>query len=577
MAEFGIEATGLDEPDVRAAGFIRRPSESTTGAQVVTAVGAIGVNLARGKVLADLEGELDTAEQAEADPDFVESMNTGVGIRDAAVDDLSKLAQAVRSGLNRGRARVLAANIVSKAKASTLGSLFGSDIDSAANQFLGTGRGGGRGGFLADLGPTPQERAQAEFEEKNELAVLTTQSYLKGSREQAQDVVASVGRADIDAQLATATAAQRRLNTTELGSATQAMTYSAVMILQGEILQAANENNGALSPEQQQQFRNRIALLEPQLRNGIISLQEGTGTADITAANTIVANAISPLRTMVEDNSALGIATGNASILDKNLDIVMHKSFPELQAMSRLNPELVRMYTGAATNPTLRAIYAKDPNFGHLFTGTGDDQRSFADVVRQGMATLMNPQSPGSGTPKSSAGLGILMGTQGGENLFDSVETDQAMEASRQIASEVPNAVIAYKEPRWQRIVAKNPEKWVPILTSTLATLASKAHLNSITSSGALIADVEIGEEVTTTTRTAKMFRGQVGVSTFQIPGPPSSVVKSSQDIGANARINVQTMHQIALAYPKLWEERFESAIAFVQSLLGITDTQGTQ
>lgn len=578
MAEFGVEATGLSEPSAKAAKFIRSPVEDRTTAEAVTAVGGLAVELGRGKVLADLEGELNAAQEAEADPELIEAMKSGTGIKDEAVNDLSKLAQAVRSGMPRDRARVLAANIVRKAKSTTLGSLFASDIDAAANQFLGA-RAGAAGGFL---GPTPQERAREEFVEKRELAVLNTLQFT-GTREEAEATVDAVAQSDAQAQLARNTASIRALNSTELANATQDMAYTSVMRLQGEILDATQAGGGALSIEQQQFFRNKIALVEPELRKGILSLQAETGTADVAAANTIVTNALSPLATMINDNSALQIMTDKSTLLDKNLDVIMHKHFGEIIALNKLGPDMVRIYSEMARNPGIRAAYAKDPIMNTLISKTGDLQRDWAKVVSGGMASLVNPNRKAS--PDDIGGQAALIGSQGGEKIYDAVEAEQATKALRNIASSIPNAIVALTEPRWQRTAAKNPEKWTPILQSTMSTLAGRAHLNATAETGGSIPDVQVAIgvvgssgkvlEVGDTTFigipprpvkvTEKMLKNQAAIQGTR------AIVTSSTNIGEDARINVQTMYQMASSYPVLWQEDFANPTEYVQSLLGLT------
>ena len=571
MADFSASSTGLADPNTRSASFVRRGVTDDSTAQAVEAVGGAAIALGRGKVLADLEGELSSGSAATADPSLREEIQQTGTVTADLTNNLSKLAQARRSGLSIDQTNARAATLIKQAKASALGSLFVADIDKAAADFFGTGSSGGI------LALTPEERGVEAAREERAKGITQIQQSTGNDPATSAGVYDKLVNQARLVEEAKNIQALRSLDTQEATATTQAMTFAAQAEIQGQILQRAQSGGGTLSPEDKQEMLNVISVTENQLGSQIA----GLGVIDPAASNVIAANAMAALRTMVTDNAALSLATENSSLLDKNANIKLWRNFEFIMLLGKTNPELLKIYTDTVNNPQLAGVLAKDPVLKTMFAEFGD----FIKSANSAAAVIAKPPAPTkTHTPEETAGLAALLSQKGGAKLYDVMEKEDVSKALRSVVNMAPNTVTALASPEWQRTAAQNPDKWVPALETTVASLAAKAHMNSMTASGGLISDVQIdqvvigpsgkplaiGDTIMTgfPPRPRKVDQSFLNLRLSQQAREGKVRVNSTTAMGDNANINIQTMYQLASAYPVLWQEQYGNPTEYVQAQL---------
>jgi hypothetical protein len=553
MAKFGTEITALGAPDDRSAATIQRPVEDNTVAQAIEFVGKAGLEVAKGKALADLEGGLDKAQDAEVHPDAEKVLPVfGKEVSNAYLTDLSKVAQYVKTTGDVKGGRVHAKRLVTQAKATTLGAMFGAELDAASAQFFGGNGIGGEGGFL---GKTPEEKAQEAAREKFETDVQMVMMSTGRRRGEATNAVANQYNLARTAENARNELAIGTTNTRKLTTAATALTAEKSNLIYAKILSAINANGGTLPVKVIQSLELEIHAMEQDITQDLVKVA-GDSSVDIGGARAVIDEVGENLRTLMKSQSHQFVYESIVKSLEAENDFLRKTLFGGLDVITGLGSEVTQAYLSAQIDPNLIAHYANDPS-------------------TRVMGKLAQPTQQGSGdkptfTSEESIGLSRLLATTDGAKLFDKMTADMKLAVATAVGKHgAVGSMASFSTPSYVRNAKADWETYEPVIKELVNATAAKIIFDGGLNGSlppfriqetVMYRDkpVEIGDRYSDSRGRNQGIVTEEMYERLRKNGSVDLKIISRQPLSNEAKINIKALHGIANAYSDKLLERPE-------------------
>ena len=558
--------------DVKANTFIQDTAVDTTAAQTFTLLSGAGVQIGKEIATGILTGNTTSPDEVTGDAtllpqpeDSPEDQQRALG----SINDLGKLAAARKAGLPLAQAKSRATTILKTAINDN--PFFADDIRKSYQSFFG-----GSGASIFKM--TPQEQATADYQANVSATALKLQTSFEVAATRIRDVEESAFKK----QQMEIQSRERQLNGDDYVAYAQNNAVIARTNVSSAIIAEYN-TNGSLSPEKVAEFKQQLPLLESQLHTELRRLQvDEDGNPRIgkisaksrDAAQKVIDDTIRSLNALIDDSSMQKIISANAGITKNNYDMIVLKHFGAIKAVKDTMGEDYVKYVlqSAKGNKALTTIMENDPYFSEIAGRTGNFEKDLADLIGFGVKGLLDVPEL-SGDPeqavtnevkgKTHGGILALLSSTNSSQLFEKA-IDINPDADTVVAAAIiksPGALINFNKPEYAAKIARNPEKWKPMLEKSIDAVRRSTMAHYMIENGGIPTNFDIQ-----------------GLRDGFSPNPPTAdELRSATRYRATGdgvdgvmQSNINMIRAVAQKNPMLWEGEHESALDYIRSIFNI-------
>lgn len=563
--------------DVQANTFIQDTAVDTTAAQTFTLLSGAGVQVGQQIATGILTGDTTSPDEVTGDAtllpkpeDSPEDQQRALG----SINDLGKLAAARKAGLPLAQAKSRATTILKTAINDN--PFFADDIRKSYQSYFG-----GSGASIFKM--TPQEKAVSDYQAN----VSATALKLQTSAEVAAARIRDVENSTFKKQQMELMSAERNLNGDDFLSYAQNNASIARTNVSSAIIAEYN-TNGSLSPEKVAEFKQQLPLLESQLHAELRRLQvDEDGNPRIgkisarsrDAAQKVIDDTIRSLTGLIDDSAMQKIVSQNAGVLKNNYDMAVIRHFGAIKAIKdTMGEDAVKyMFQAMKGNKAMSTIFENDPYFAEIAGRTGNFENDLTDFLGHGTSALFgvgdtdgqggsadsNPFISPELQGKINGGVLALMSSKDSSRFLEKaidVNSDADTIVSNAIIKS-PGALINFNKPEYAAKIARNPEKWRPMLEKSIDAVRRSTMAHYMITNGGIPSNFDIQglrDGFSSKAPTADQLRS---ATRYRATGDGVDGVMQS---------NINTIRAVALKNPILWEGQYDSALDYIRSIFNL-------
>ena len=563
--------------DVKANTFIQDSAVDTTAAETFTLLSGAGVQVGKELATGGLTGGATSPDEVTNDAtllpkpeDSPEDQQRALG----SINDLGKLAAARKAGLPLAQAKSRATTILKTAINDN--PFFADDIRKSYQSFFG-----GSGSSIFKM--TPQEQARSDYEANVSGTALKLQTSFEVAATRIRDVEdMSFKKQQMEVQ-----SRERQLNGDDYVGYAQNNAGIARTNVSSAIIAEYN-TSGSLSPEKVAEFKQQLPLLESQLHADLRKLQvDEDGNPRVgkisaksrDAAQKVVDDTIRSLTGLIDDSAMQKIVSQNAGILKNNYDTAVIKHFGAIKAIKDAMGEDAVKYIFQAMkgNKAMSTIFENEPYFAEIAGRTGNFEKDLTDFIGHGTNALfggvelsatggsadsnapLSPETQG----KTNGGVLALLSSKDSSRFIEKA-IDINPEAESVVAKAIiksPGALINFNKPEYTAKIARNPEKWKPMLEKSIDAVRRSTMAHYMIENGGIPTNFDIQ-----------------GLRDGFSPNPPTieelrSATRyraTGDGIDGVMQSNINMIRAVAQKNPMLWEGEHESALDYIRSIFNI-------
>lgn len=563
--------------DVQANTFIQDTAVDTTAAQAFTLASGAAIEVGKSIATSNLTGGATSPDEVVGNAtllpqpeDNPEDQQRALG----SINDLGKLAAARKAGLPLAQAKSRATTILKTAINDN--PFFADDIRKSYQSFFG-----GSGASIFKM--TPQEEAVANYQANVSSTALKLQTSFEVAAARIRDVEDNTFKK----QQMEVQSRERQLNGDDYVGYAQTNAVIARTNVSSAIIAEYNAN-GSLSPEKVAEFKQQLPLLESQLHSELRKLQvDEDGNPRIgkisaksrDAAQKVVDDTIRSLNGLIDDSAMQKIVSENAGILKNNYDMAVIKHFGAIKAIKDAMGEDAVKYIFQAMkgNKAMSTIFENEPYFAEIAGRTGKFEQDLTDFIGHGTNALFGGAelSPTGGSADSNAPLSPE--TQGKINggvlaLMSSTDSSRFLEKAIEVNPDSdtvvanaivksPGALINFNKPEYTSKIARNPEKWKPMLEKSIDAVRRSTMAHYMIENGGIPTNFDIQglrDGFSSKPPTADELHS---ATRYRATGDGVDGVMQS---------NINTIRAVAQKNPMLWEGEYDSALDYIRSIFNI-------